>query len=1119
MGRPTWEHRRKRPSRRDLRLPRALRGPAPPTFACRYYRSARGVKVEIQIVRISLLAQDAVEQNFAPQNNFALLAEHSLSSVLDRYVETFEEAYAADASVRYLDFLPSPDDGHFVAIAAELIRVDMEYSWAHDAGKTVADYQQDLPQVLGNREVLAGVAFEEYRQRLRHGEALTPDDFQRRYGVSTDNWQRIDTAEGQTISTHGSQREKGAKTADVREALALASDVVDFPQPGDSFVGFTICRELGRGAFARVYEAQQQTLANRPVVLKVAAGESAEPEHLARLQHTNIVPIYSVHPHSRFSVACMPLLGDRTLADLLTAIRAESTAGTPAQNLISTFLERREDTVVGDGDATATPTSDDAQQRASVVVPAVADGSYVNAVVWIIQQLAQGLAHAHQRGIVHRDLKPANILLTDEGVPLVLDFNLSEDVVVHGPASLIVGGTLPYMSPEQLAAVSNGGGLSAASDIFSLGVLFYELLTGQRPFADRQGPLEAVLPAAIADRQDCALDLRQSNPTIPPSIESAVRKCLATDPDARYGSMDNLAADLQRHLEHQPLRYARNPSLVERTAKWVRRRPRTSSAAGVAAVAAMVLIVVGLMLSTRSQRLADAQALQQFDEFSQHTPGLFMAVGIPHSETEVLRDAVVRVEGALGSYGVLDDPEWRARANYANLTAPKRQALNDRFSELLFLLSNAHLELAERAPEDDAHIEAARRANARGLDLFDRKQAPQALLRQQRELAVEGERSPEALPPAVDDLAGHHNSALDRYDRVAEMQANGDFQGAYALLDELRDRNPADAATWLLTGNALVSNGKLDEAHGCFTTAIKLAQDLYLGYLYRGLCSLERGRFEAAADDFTKVIATKPQLACGYLNRAIAYRELRRDRESIEDLTDALARRDDQLRALLLRAQLKQRLGDTAGAAQDRDSAMTLTPTDELDWIARGIAKLPDSPESALTDFQRALQLNPASISALRNCIHVLADQLHRENEAMVMIDRLLQILPSDPAALAGKAVLLARQGKREAAVTGVQTLLQTSTEPRFLFQAACALSLTSSQHTTDSAKALTLLLRAITADPGLAFRAQTDPDLANLRATDEFKALLGEVRDLGRLRLEFAKRASASNTREDESQ
>ena len=117
---------------------------------------------------------------------------------------------------------------------------------------------------------------------------------------------------------------------------------------------------------------------------------------------------------------------------------------------------------------------------------AIAALDYVQAVVWIASWLAEGLEHAHERGVLHLDLKPANVLMADDGQPMLLDFNLSQPV--RGGHAEFVGGTLPYMAPENLAAYRHGvRGGDARGDIYSLGVMLFELLTGQLPFPIREG--------------------------------------------------------------------------------------------------------------------------------------------------------------------------------------------------------------------------------------------------------------------------------------------------------------------------------------------------------------------------------------------------------------------------------------------------------------------------------------------------------------------------------------------------------------------------------------------------------------------------------------------------------
>src|SRR5207244_1261487 len=134
--------------------------------------------------------------------------------------------------------------------------------------------------------------------------------------------------------------------------------------------------------------------------------------------------------------------------------------------------------------------------------------------------LADGLAHAHDRGILHRDLKPANVILTDDGRPMLVDFNLAEDTKSRGQAERAsVGGTLPYMAPEHLEAFGGGSAsrLDGRSDIFSLGVILFELLTGRHPFAPyRKRKAREVVPIMIADRRKPPPRLRKLNPAISP---------------------------------------------------------------------------------------------------------------------------------------------------------------------------------------------------------------------------------------------------------------------------------------------------------------------------------------------------------------------------------------------------------------------------------------------------------------------------------------------------------------------------------------------------------------------------------------------------------------------------
>jgi serine/threonine protein kinase len=195
----------------------------------------------------------------------------------------------------------------------------------------------------------------------------------------------------------------------------------------------------------------------------------------------------------------------------------------------------------------------------------------------LIANIAAGLSHAHDRGILHRDLKPANILVTDDVQPMILDFNLSEDVVAGGRASLLIGGTLPYMAPEHLRAVVADGDVDQRSDIYSLGVMLFQLLTGELPFPIQAGSIIGNLSFLINDRGNVTPSVRSLQPRLSIDIDSIAQRCLSAKPNDRYQSAHDFQEDLERHLQNLPLKYAPNRSRSGRLRKWVKRHPRLSS--------------------------------------------------------------------------------------------------------------------------------------------------------------------------------------------------------------------------------------------------------------------------------------------------------------------------------------------------------------------------------------------------------------------------------------------------------------------------------------------------------------------------------------------------------------
>jgi hypothetical protein len=206
-------------------------------------------------------------------------------------------------------------------------------------------------------------------------------------------------------------------------------------------------------------------------------------------------------------------------------------------------------------------------------------------VAWVVKVVAEALHYAHGQQTFHRDVKPANVLLTLQHGPQLLDFNLAESPHSASQAQAAMhGGTLPYMAPEQIEAFldhSLWGKVGAQADVYSLGLVLRELLTGQAPDL----PAETLAPAramrVLLDRRPLLDDsVRKANPAIPHGLEAIVAKCLAVSTEERYADAGALAEDLRRFLEHQPLVHAVNLSSRERVANWAyRNRLRLAVAA------------------------------------------------------------------------------------------------------------------------------------------------------------------------------------------------------------------------------------------------------------------------------------------------------------------------------------------------------------------------------------------------------------------------------------------------------------------------------------------------------------------------------------------------------------
>ncbi|MCA9214033.1 MAG: protein kinase [Planctomycetales bacterium] len=990
-----------------------------------------------------------------------------LNQELEGILETFEKQRSQDSSVDVGDFFPEATHAHFGAYATELLRVDLEYRVSEGRRENVDYYIARHPHILSTKTHLNQLAFEEFRLRRASGEQFPKSVYGDRFQIDTSMWPEI----------HASQAAVGS---DSRQ-------IVEYPLPGDEICGFKLISVLGKGTFAQVYLAQQDSLANRMVVVKVSSTRWNESDTMARMQHSNIVPIYSVHRTDNLQCVCMPLLGCTTLADVIHNVfrssRDEGSMPESAEAFIKTISNRQDETLTKYVCTRQIDTS--AATGTSTAASPFLGYNFVDACIWITSQIAEGISHAHACGIIHRDLKPANILLSDDGRPMLLDFNLS-DAPTSGGTLTSVGGTLPYMASEHIEAMLGKGTVDGRSDIFATGVILYELLTGQRPFPDRNGELEDICRVMINDRR--ALDVKwRMSPSLSPSIRSIVGKCLAPDPANRYQSAAELETDLKRQLSHRPLQFAPNTSVRERVSKWSRRHPRLSSSSIIATAAIVILTAVlsAWHLSYKSQQRQIAHAA--FIEF-----------------TQACNDASI---GLLEVNGTIDQDRLdtacqllsRFESNLAELwleshigSSPKREVA-EQFVELSYLCSDAMFLLGEQANEStssERHLANALEINQRAMA---RVKPTSGLLAQQSRLLLALGRTDEAAAVREDALAYHNDSSFDTFAAGVEAYRQGQLEESIRCFDPVLSHDPNDYRALFARGNSKAAQEEYRSASYDFTQCQALLPDSPYAWFSRGLCFLKLDEFENAIEEFTHVLALSPNMRAALINRAIAYEAQQQHELALEDLNSVLADYPDDTRGLFHRARIFRSLGDTQHAIDDEARAKQSTPVGGQGWLLLGMSILRDDPAKAYECLKLVLKFEPSSYTALRNAAYIASEYLDKTPEAIAYLDRIIELRPQDTEIIASRGVLCARTGRTDDAADDAATALMQKKDARNLVHVACIYSLLSIHGESYDSQAIELLRQAISLDPSWRSKISHDPDFENIKDLADFRALAAD--------------------------
>ena len=471
---------------------------------------------------------------------------------------------------------------------------------------------------------------QEYLTRLEQGETPDRAAFVHRYPELAGAVEQC--LEGLDLVHAESKRQRPHSAAGRPAAAATGSAAEALPDPlGD----FRIVRELARGGMGVVYEAVQLSLARRVALKVLPFAATLDARHLQRfkaeaqaaalLHHTNIVPVYAVGCERGVHFYAMQLIDGQSLAVLIGQLRRQAGLETPedpasrgpvgSSYVLGTGVHSGSSAASRQGLRIAprplSPPETISQFHAQLSTQhAGRDSRFFRTAARLMLQAAEALEHAHEFGIVHRDIKPANLLLDTLGVLWVTDFGLAQ---FHADTGLTrsgdIPGTLRYMSPEQASGQRTL--LDRRTDVYSLGATFYELLALEPIFKGRdvQYLLHQVLHTEPRP-------LRQIDKTIPVELETIILKSVSKSPDDRYRSAGDLAADLQRYLDNQPI-LARRPSLVDRARKWSRRHPSVV----VSGMLILAVIAIGLSISNHREKLradeAKLQAVQAEKRFQQ----------------------------------------------------------------------------------------------------------------------------------------------------------------------------------------------------------------------------------------------------------------------------------------------------------------------------------------------------------------------------------------------------------------------------------------------------------------------------------------------------------------------
>ncbi len=887
---------------------------------------------------------------------------------------------------------------------AAALRADQCLRWHRGDRLRVEDYADRFPEVHSDPDLLLDLVYNEILLREEHGEDVGPDEYTRRFPAfgeqlarrfalhralqanpllswpdrppdPPDNRGRTeqmsapvlkvpDAAQAETLvpagpppddgqptpvfgflqATLSSPSEMNGSSGGTQATLVPKKPLPVAPPHWPTVPGYELLGELGRGGMGVVYKARQINL-NRIVALKmILAGAHAgsvelarfrlEAEAVAQLEHPHIVQVHEIGEQSGLPYFSLEFIAGGTLDRKMGGL----------------------------------PQSPD---RAAEVV----------------QTLAQTMYFAHRRGVVHRDLKPANVLLTEEGVPKISDFGLAKRLdsqVIHTQSGAIMG-TPSYMSPEQ--AEGRIGDVGPATDIYALGAILYELLTGRPPF-EAKTPIETLQQVLNQE----PVPPSRLVPRLSRDLETITLKCLDKQPARRYASALELAEDLRRYRAHEPI-LARPVTRVERAIKWVRRRPAATALIAVSGLVVLSLLVLAVFVWHNSNLRTNLDhAQKQWAEqeriarkAEEDRKEVRRLAGLRAEGQELLakgqeafargdfQDAQVQLAGTLGrigsepalvelknrATGLLDQTRRQLDEQAARRTARQRyQQFQKKRDEALFSLT---LFSAKDAAAAQAPVRAAREALALyGLDDEAAALRLDASLDARQKAAVtEGcyelllvLADTAAQGKTTDDRRRGAGEALSLLDRAARLHPRGAAdqvrRARYLALRGAKDdagkgpaAAPADRVDHFLLGLDHYRREDLARAARDFHAALRLQPAEFWSQYFLAICYLRLENPAEARVHLTACVGARPEFVWGYLLRGFAHGELREFDAAEADFARVLQLHPDafaRYSAYVNRGGMRLRQGKQQEAVRDLRQAIELEPKHYQAYINLGQA-------------------------------------------------------------------------------------------------------------------------------------------------------------------------------------